>query len=105
MASKDIIRSIRISNQMLMLIEKQVGSNFTEKWENLVTRCVWELPEKERELQRIQDRIEQERQRLHNLQKTTSQLRELEDSLATARRYIQQYVEKTAKSIADAEDL
>ena len=104
MASKGIIRSIRISDQMLVLIEQQVGNNFTEKWENLVTRCVWELPEKERELQRIQDRIEEERQRLHNLQKATSQLRELEASLATAHRYVQ-YVEKTAESIADAADL
>ena len=99
MASKGIIRSIRISDQMLVLIEQQVGNNFTEKWENLVTRCVWELPEKERELQRIQDRIEQERQRLHNLQKATSQLRELEADLATTQRYLK-YVERRAREVA-----
>ena len=104
MASKGIIRSIRISDDMAELIDQQIGSNFTEKWENLITRCVWELPEKEKQLQQLQKRIEQERQRLHNLQKATSQLRELEASLATAHRYVQ-YVEKTAKSIADAADL
>ena len=104
MASKGIIRSIRISDQMLVLIEQQVGNNFTEKWENLVTRCVWELPEKEKQLQQIQEKIDQERQRLRNLQKATSQLRELETDLATTRRYLQ-YVEREAKAIAEAADL
>ena len=103
MASKGIIRSIRISDQMLILIEQQTGSNFTEKWENLVTRCVWELPEKERQLQQIQERIEQEQQRLRNLQKATSQLREIENDLATTSRYLK-YVERRAKEVASAYD-
>ena len=103
MASKGIIRSIRISDQMLVLIEQQVGNNFTEKWENLVTRCVWELPEKERQLQQIQEQIEQERQRLRNLQKATSQLREIENDLATTSRYLK-YVERRAKEVASAYD-
>ena len=51
MANKNNIRSIRISDDILELIEQQVGNNFTEKWENLVTRCVWELPQKEKELE------------------------------------------------------
>ena len=103
MASKGIIQSIRISDQMLVLIEQQVGNNFTEKWENLVTRCVWELPEKERQLQQIQEQIEQERQRLRNLQKATSQLREIENDLATTSRYLK-YVERRAKEVASAYD-
>lgn len=104
MASKGLIRSIRISDTMAELIDQQVGTNFTEKWENLVTRCVWELPQKEKELQQIQERINQERQRLRNLQKATSQLRELETDLATTRSYLQ-YVERKAKAIAEATDL
>ena len=103
MASKGIIRSIRISDDMAELIDQQIGSNFTEKWENLITRCVWELPEKEKQLQQLQERIEQERQRLHNLQKATSQLRELENDLATTRRYLQ-YVERRAKEISSVYD-
>ena len=104
MASKGLIRSIRISDKMAELIDQQTGSNFTEKWESLVTRCVWELPEKEKQLQQIQEKIDQERQRLRNLQKATSQLRELETNLATTRRYLQ-YVEREAKAIAEAADL
>ena len=64
MAAKNNIRSIRISDDILELIEQQAGNNFTEKWENLVTRCVWELPEKEKELERVKEQIRKERQKM-----------------------------------------
>lgn len=35
MAQKSNIRSIRISNDMAELIDRQAGANFTEKWETL----------------------------------------------------------------------
>ena len=44
MAQKNNIRSIRFSDELAELIDRQVGRTFTEKFENLVTRCVWELP-------------------------------------------------------------
>jgi len=64
MASKNNIRSIRISDDMLELIEQQAGNNFTEKWENLVTRCVWELPQKERQLEILNQQILEKRKQL-----------------------------------------
>ena len=64
MAQKGNIRSIRISDQMAELIDQQVGSNFTEKWENLVTRCGWELPKKEEELAQIEKRIQRKKQEM-----------------------------------------
>lgn len=67
MAQKNNIRSIRISDDMAELIDRQAGANFTEKWENLVTRCVWELPQKEEQLKQIQQLIKHEQERLHNL--------------------------------------
>ena len=100
MASKGLIRSIRISDEMAELIDQQVGKNFTQKWENLVTRCVWEQNQKEEQLQEIQAKIDRENQRLQNLQKATEQLRMLEGDLITARRYFQ-IVERRAKSIAE----
>ena len=69
MASKPNIRSIRFSDELAELIERQVGNSFTEKFENLITRCVWELPQKEAELKQVQERIQQERKRLADLQK------------------------------------
>lgn len=101
MASKSNIRSIRISDKMAELIDQQAGSNFTEKWENLVTRCVWELPKKEEQLKDLQTRIDRERQRLYDLQRATEQLRLLEGDLAAARRSFQ-IVERRAKAIAEA---
>ncbi|MDE6455895.1 MAG: hypothetical protein K2L38_08330 [Dysosmobacter sp.] len=67
MEGKPNIRSIRFSDELAELIERQVRSTFTEKFENLVTRCVWELPQKEEELKRLQKDIEQERRLLVKL--------------------------------------
>jgi len=74
MASKSNIRSIRISDDMLELIEQQVGNNFTEKWENLVTRCIWELPNKEKQLKWVQEETDKERELLSTLRKKRQQL-------------------------------
>lgn len=67
MAAKNNIRSIRFSDELAELIDRQVGDTFTQKFENLVTRCVWELPQKEKELARIQADIQRERERLYSL--------------------------------------
>lgn len=74
MAKKNNNRNIRISDQMAELIDQQAGSNFTEKWENLVTRCVWELPEAEERLLEIQKQIQYERDRLHSLHSLYNEL-------------------------------
>ena len=60
MAQKNNIRSIRFSDELAELIDRQQGQTFTQKFENLITRCVWELPQKEKQLQQIQERIRQE---------------------------------------------
>lgn len=74
MATKNNIRSIRFSDELAELIDRQVGRTFTEKFENLVTRCVWELPKKEAELEGIEKRISQERQRLRELEQKRIEL-------------------------------
>ena len=61
---KNNIRSIRFSDELAELIDRQVGNSFTEKFENLITRCVWELPAREKELHRINQEIRQKRQQL-----------------------------------------
>jgi len=50
MATKSNLKSVRLSDDLIELIERQVGDTFTAKLENLVTRCVWELPRKEEEI-------------------------------------------------------
>lgn len=74
MAGKPNIRSISFSDELAELIERQVGNTFTEKFENLVTRCVWELPQREAELKRVQEELQQERKRLTDLRKRREKL-------------------------------
>ena len=74
MAGKPNIGSIRFSDELAELIDRQVGNSFTEKFENLITRCVWELPQKEAELKQVQERIQQERKRLAELYKRREKL-------------------------------
>ena len=69
MAGKPNIRSIRFSDELAELIDRQVGNTFTEKFENLVTRCVWELPQREAELKEVQKQVRQEEKRLAELRK------------------------------------
>lgn len=81
MATKPNIRSIRFSDELAELIDRQVGNTFTEKFENLVTRCVWELPQKEAELKRLEEKIQQERKRLAELQKRRTKLERIMQSI------------------------
>ena len=78
MASKGLIRSIRISDDMAELIDQQVGNNFTEKWESLITRCVWELPHVEDKLKYYNDLIEK---RSKEVDRLNQQIRAMHDTI------------------------
>lgn len=101
MAQKNNIRSIRFSDELAELINHQAGNTFTQKFENLVTRCVWELPQKEKQLKDIQTQIKREQKRLYDLQQATQQLRMLEQDIKSAQHYFK-IVERRAKAIAEA---
>lgn len=64
MAKKNNIRSIRFSDELAELIDRQVGDTFTEKFENLVTKCVWELPQKEERLKKLDEDIKRKEKKL-----------------------------------------
>ena len=78
MATKNNIRSIRFSDELAELIERQQGENFTHKFENLVYRCAWELPAKEWELKQLEERIHEKREQLRQM---SAQARELSETL------------------------
>ena len=67
MAQKNNIRSIRFSDELAELIDRQVGRTFTEKFGNLVTWCVWELPGKEAELERLDKEISRKQKEFQKL--------------------------------------
>lgn len=64
MAQKNNIRSIRFTDELAELIDRQTGETFTQKFENLITRCVWELPKKEEEIKRLDTVIAKKRQEI-----------------------------------------
>lgn len=74
MKNKTTLRSIRISDDMAELIDQQTGNNFTEKWTNLVTRCIWEQEKAKDQLDMYKRFIDQERERLHILEKKRQRL-------------------------------
>ena len=101
MAGKSNIRSMRFSDEIIEMIEAQVGDTFTQKFENLVTRCVWELPKKEQELKEIQERIAHERNNLRYVQDTKRKLeqniRDLNYSLENVQRQVKRVTEALEK--------
>jgi len=74
MTGKKNIRSIRFSDELAELIDRQAGDTFTQKFEGLITRCVWELPRKEAELEEVQKQIRREEKRLTELRKRREKL-------------------------------
>ena len=75
MTRKPNIRSIRFSDELAELIDRQAGNSFTEKFEGLITRCVWELPQKEEELKQLQEQIDERRKELKELLLSARKLR------------------------------
>ena len=69
MANKSNIRSMRFSDEIIEMIESQAGETFTAKFEALVTRCVWELPQKEQELRGLNNAIREKREQLGRMSK------------------------------------
>ena len=75
MAAKNNIRSIRFSDKMAELIDQQQGDTFTQKFENLITRCVWELPAKEEQLEQIDRQIQEKKKLLMQMTVQAGELR------------------------------
>ena len=65
--AKSNIRSIRFNDEIAEVIDRQIGDTFTAKFENLVTRCMLELPGKEDELARLEEKIQKKREELHQI--------------------------------------
>ena len=100
MGQKNNIRSIRFSDELAELIDRQIGDTFTQKFENLITRCVWELPQKEEELKEVQRRIDRKRQQLRELQRMVTELEQLQRYIEQAQEHIKR-IERRSKAIAE----
>lgn len=74
MAKKGNIRSIRFSDEMAEMIDQQIGDTFTAKFEALVTRCMWELPQKEAQLKHLDEQIKKRQGQLLTMSEQVRQL-------------------------------
>lgn len=104
MAKKNNIRSIRFSDEIIEMIESQAGETFTAKFEALVTKCVWELPAKEKELAAIQARINEERENFRFVQREVGKLRNtvrgLNYTLESMTRQINQAIDQAQSNLS-----
>lgn len=67
MALKNNIRSIRFSDELMEIINNQVGDNFNQRFERLVYNCYMLLPEKKRQLAQLEARIRTKQEELADL--------------------------------------
>lgn len=81
---KSNIRSVRFSDDMMDLINQQVGENFTQKFERLVYNAYMTYPEKKRQCDELDRRIEMSRKQLFELRDTYQKLSSLSTSVARA---------------------
>ncbi|WP_312940580.1 hypothetical protein [Oscillibacter sp.] len=99
---KSNLRSFRYSDEIAAILEAQEGNSLNEKFESLVLFCFYKLESRKKDLQCIEEAIERERDRLHNLQKATEELRWMGRDLQSAKHYFG-IVERRAKKIAETE--
>lgn len=96
--AKSNIRSMRFSDTMIEMIEAQVGDTFTAKFEALVTRCMWELPEKERQLEDINMQIKEKREQLGRMSNRADGYRRQLQNMEIA-------LQELSRNIAKAQEL
>lgn len=66
--AKNNIRSVRFSDEMIEIINQQIGDNFTQKFERMVYNCYMLLPEKEAQAEKLDALIKEKRDALNKLQ-------------------------------------
>ncbi len=66
--AKNNIRSVRFLDEMMEIINQQIGDNFTQRFERMVYNCYMLLPEKERQAERLDVLIKEKREELNKLQ-------------------------------------
>lgn len=99
MASKGNIRSMRISDDVIQLIESLPGDSFTAKFEYLVHHCIEELPETERRLQFTKELIQGEDKRLERIRKQAFELDSSVSSLMNALQYFNRQTQQVIKRV------
>ena len=91
---KNNIRSIRFSDELLEIIDQQVGENFTQKFERLVYNCYMLAAEKQEECKRLDAQIQFRRDQLQRYQKEVQELSYVVQSIGRQLRSVDNYLEE-----------
>ena len=71
---KRILKSVRISEDVLNIIEAQPGENFTAKLEGMIRTCYLEMDKRQAALASIQKTIDMERSRLRQIRNKANEI-------------------------------
>lgn len=104
MATKGNIRSMRFSDEIIGIIEAQPGESFTAKFENLVRKCVIELPKKEQELARIQKLIADEHENLRTVTRAKEKFTQNVNQLNWALESMTNQVNRCTKALEEIKE-
>ena len=99
--AKGNLRSFRLSDECISIIEAAPGISMTRKFENLVFECYQVLPQKQAEMKALQRDIEREQKYLSELrsaaEKLSANIRTLNWSLET----VQGQVNRVSAALSD----
>lgn len=94
---KKNIRSVRFSDEMIELIEQQIGTNFTQKFERLVYNAYMLSAQKETEIKRLDQEIARRMKQLRDLNAELIKLRpfvaEIGRKLKVCNKYFDEFIE------------
>ena len=95
MAKKSV--TFRLNEDVIQLIDQQTGENMTQKFENLVTRCVWELPQVEKQLTSTREKVKREKKQLEKLSGEVARYRLIMQQLGQKLGVIEKMIDASAK--------
>lgn len=96
--AKDIVKTIRLNDEILEAIDAQIGDTFTQKFEAMVTRCMWELPAKEEQIKQLDKQIAEKRKKLYEMNDQAGKLSNTLRDLTSRIQYLEQGIAREVHS-------
>lgn len=79
--AKQTRKTVRLSDELIQFIEEQPGEHFTEKLESLLWKQKLEKPIREREIQRLEDKISEANKRILEFKEIQSEIDKLTEHM------------------------
>lgn len=94
-------KTMRLSDDVIKLIEAEPGSTFTEKFENLVYRAFDEIPKHEERLESLKRCIKSETWRLERIRSTAAKLENQSNNLQFSLTNMTQQLKRAVSGLED----